>query len=126
MINASTQEVTIIQDRGHPKMVLMPYDMFEKMQAALEDYEDVAESETILKNNPEFFPLEFLQKLDDHPDQKIKLWRGYRQMSATSLAKTTGISEAYLSQIEHGHRKGSVTTLKKIAAALNLDLDDIL
>ena len=45
--------------------------------------------------------------------------------SIESPCERAGIGVGYLSQIETGERKGTVDTLKKIAAALDVDLDDL-
>ena len=39
------------------------------------------------------------------------------------LAERVGLSRPAISQLEHGHRSGSVHTLKKLAKALSVDLD---
>ena len=41
------------------------------------------------------------------------------------LAERAGIATGYLSQIENGERKGTVATLKKLAAALQVEIDDL-
>ena len=46
-------------------------------------------------------------------------------MSAKDLAAKTGLSPAYISQIETGDRDGSFETMKKIAQALSVSLDDL-
>ena len=46
-------------------------------------------------------------------------------MSAKALADAASISAPYLSEIETGKKEGKVSVLKRIAAALNVDLDDL-
>ena len=41
-------------------------------------------------------------------------------------AAHAGISQAFLSEIENGQKPGTAATLKKIAAALRLTVDDLL
>jgi transcriptional regulator with XRE-family HTH domain len=53
------------------------------------------------------------------------VWREHRGQSLRQLAERAGIGVGYLSQIENGERKGTAETLKKIAAALDVDLDDL-
>ena len=55
----------------------------------------------------------------------VRVWREHRGHSLRQLAERAGIGIGYLSQIENGERKGTVETLKKIAAALDVDLDDL-
>jgi DNA-binding Xre family transcriptional regulator len=58
-------------------------------------------------------------------ENPVRVWREHRGHSLRQLAERAGIGIGYLSQIENGGRKGTVTTLKKIAAALDVDLDDL-
>ena len=58
-------------------------------------------------------------------ENPIRIWREHRGHSLRQLAERAGVGIGYLSQIENGERKGTVGTLKKIAAALDVDLDDL-
>ena len=58
-------------------------------------------------------------------ENPVRVWREHRGRSLRRLAARAGIGVGYLSQIENGQRKGTVETLKKIAAALDIDLDDL-
>ena len=69
-------------------------------------------------------PIELVDRLlaGENP---VKAWREHRSLSQRALAERTGLNFAYLSQIETGARKGSVATMKKLARALHVDLDDL-
>lgn len=58
-------------------------------------------------------------------ENPVRVWREHRGCSLRRLAERARIGVGYLSQIENGERKGTVATLKKIAAALDIDLDDL-
>ena len=58
-------------------------------------------------------------------ENPVKVWRGHRGLSQRVLAERTGLSFTYLSQIENNVRKGSMATMKKLAAALGVDIDDL-
>ena len=58
-------------------------------------------------------------------ENPIRVWREHRGHSLRQLAERAGIGIGCLSQIENGERKGTVETLKKIAAALDVELDDL-
>ena len=58
-------------------------------------------------------------------ENPVRVWREHRGRSLRQLAARAGIGAGYLSQIENGQRKGTVETLTKIAAALDIDLDDL-
>jgi DNA-binding Xre family transcriptional regulator len=58
-------------------------------------------------------------------ENPVRVWREHRGHSLRQLAERAGVGIGYLSQIENGERKGTVGTLKKIAAALDVDFDDL-
>jgi transcriptional regulator with XRE-family HTH domain len=47
-------------------------------------------------------------------------------LTQQALADQAEISTSYLSQIESGKRTGTTAVLGRLAAALNLDIDDLL
>ena len=95
-----------------------------------DDYEDLIdgiEAEKILarvRAGEETWPAELVYELWE-TDSRIRTYRNYRKMSVSDLAAAAGISQPYLSEIESGKKTGSVEVLKRIAAALKVDLDDI-
>jgi hypothetical protein len=58
-------------------------------------------------------------------ENPIRVWREFRSLSLADLAGKTALSKGFLSDIENGKRTGTVDTLKSIAAALGVDLDDV-
>jgi len=58
-------------------------------------------------------------------ENPITVWREHRGMTLRALADAAGIDPGYLSQLENRKRVGPVATIKKIATALRLDLDDL-
>ncbi|MFL0693636.1 MAG: helix-turn-helix domain-containing protein [Agrobacterium tumefaciens] len=70
------------------------------------------------------WPAELVYELLE-TDSRIRTYRNYRRMTVSDLAAAAGISQPYLSEIESGKKTGSVDVLKRIAAALKVDLDDI-
>jgi DNA-binding XRE family transcriptional regulator len=95
-----------------------------------DDYEDLIDTiaaERIMARiaaGEETWPLELVMELSE-TDSRIRTFRTYRKLSVSDLAAAAGISQPYLSEIESGKKTGSVEVLKRIAAALKVDLDDI-
>jgi hypothetical protein len=58
-------------------------------------------------------------------ENPITVWREHRGMTLRGLADAAGLDPGYLSQLENRKRAGPVATIKKLAAALKLDLDDL-
>lgn len=55
----------------------------------------------------------------------VRVWREHRGLTVAGLAEKAGITQPYLSQIETGKREGTLATMKKIASALRVKLDDL-
>jgi DNA-binding XRE family transcriptional regulator len=95
--------------------------------AALEEMLEDAAAAAAFHNTrgQESVPAEIIDRLlaGENP---IKIWREYRGLSQRALASGAGLNFAYLSQIETGVRKGTIETMKKLAQALNVDLDDLI
>lgn len=72
----------------------------------------------------ELVPFELVKSIADgeHP---VRVWREYRGMKAGELAAASGLAASYLSDIENGKKPGSVKAMKRIAAALNVTVDDL-
>lgn len=56
----------------------------------------------------------------------LAFWRRKRDLTQAALADAAGISQAFLSEIESGQKPGTAATLKKIADALRLTVDDLI
>jgi DNA-binding XRE family transcriptional regulator len=69
-------------------------------------------------------PVAFVERLFAG-ESPVRVWREFRGLSTTVLAKRADVSQPYLSEIENGVKPGSVAALKKLAAALRVDLDDL-
>ena len=72
----------------------------------------------------EIVPAPIAHRLIDG-ENPVRVWREHRGLSGRALAQAAGISAAYLSQIERGARKPSVSVLRRLAQALGVTLDDI-
>ena len=92
------------------------------LQELIEDA--VAAAAYARTRHQEFVPAAFVDRLLAG-ETPVKLWREHRGLSLTALAEKAEIGKGYLSQIESGSRKGTVQTLRKLAAALEGDLDDL-
>lgn len=87
--------------------------------------EKAAYEELVGRDTDETFPSEFVDKLFDS-ENKIGVWREYRGMTMTELAKAVGVSQSYISDIENDKKDGSVKVIKAIADALDADIELII
>lgn len=70
-------------------------------------------------------PLAVMDRLldGDHP---LKVFRSHRGLTQKELAARTGLNATYLSQIETRKRGGSTRVYRLLAAALNVDIGDLI
>ena len=89
-----------------------------------EEAEDTAAYDAAKERAEESLPLAIVDRLIDGANP-IKVFREYRGLTQRKLAAEIATTPAYLSQIETGRRQGSLKLLHRLAAALEVDLDDL-
>jgi len=115
--------VSFIEDSHGKKAVILALKDYQKIQNQLEELEDI-KSYIQHKEHPEdTLPFELVQNLLDSKSSKVKLFRQYRGLTISELAKSADITESYLSQIENSRRKGTVDLYKKLANILDIDME---
>ena len=112
---------------GKPAFAVIPWSDYESLVGADADaiLSDEELHDLAIAADEESFPMEVVDRLlaGENP---IAVFRRHRGMRQRHLAEAVGINPVYLSQIERGKRNGSTRTLAAIAAALRVDLDDLL
>lgn len=76
------------------------------------------------KKNAEL-PQEVLNQIALGQETPIKILRKHRKMTQHDLAKESGLSRPYLTEIETGRKDGSIRALKSIAKALQVSIESI-
>ena len=123
-----TMNAQIITTPGGERMVIVPEADYLAMVEALETAGDIAAvnlfNARLKSGEEELLPSAMVDALVDG-ENPIRVWREHRGLSVKELAGSAAITPAYLSQIEAGKRAGTVETLRKIALALKITLDDL-
>jgi DNA-binding XRE family transcriptional regulator len=121
-------KVQIIEKNGRPEWAVIPYPEYERLVALAEDQADVraydqAKAE-LASGEDELVPAEVVARLSagEHP---LRVWREHRGLTQEALATAAGVGKSYVSQIESGRKTGTLDTLRRLAAALGVDLDDL-
>ena len=117
----------ILEHDGQPAFVILPYDEYLAIQEKLEDLDDVEAYRkarvALERGDDELLPHEMVERLlNENP---VRVWREHRGLKQKELAARVSVTTSMLSQIESGNKQGSLETLKQIAAALRVDLDDL-
>lgn len=111
------------------EMVILSRIEYEKLIASAEMMQDVAAYDRFKKRlgagEEELLPAEMVNRILDG-ENPVRVWREHRELSTKALAEAAGLASAYISQIETGKREGTIETMRKIAVALNITMDDLL
>jgi len=120
--------VQTIERAGKPEYVVIAWEDYQTLLEAAEDAMDRAAIDSFklrrAAGEEEWVPADTANRILDG-ESPVKVWREYRGMTQEALAERAGISKAYLCQIETGKRIGAVKTLRAIAVALGVAVEDL-
>ncbi len=71
-----------------------------------------------------FLPADRVRRILDGASP-LRVYREHRGLTLQALADRIGVGKSYLSQIETGKKTGSLEVIRACAAALDVDLDDL-
>lgn len=125
-----SEAVQIIERDGKPEYAVVPIDTYERLVASAEKAEDIRTFDRAMveleRGEDEVVPEAVAQRLlagDEHP---MRVWREHRGLTQDSLATAAGVGKSYISQLEAGSKSGSVDAMRRIAAILEVDIEDLL
>ena len=108
--------------------VTIPKDEYLRLKSIEEDMSDLRSATEILERikagTEELIPSNVVDQLLNG-DAPLTVWREYRGLSQSELARQSGVNRIQIIDIESGRKTGSVATLKKLATALRVDIDDL-
>jgi len=107
---------------------ILPMNTLKKLMYDAEMLADVAAYHTakarLANCEDELIPLEMTERRLAG-ESTVKIWREYRGLTQEKLAKASKVSRSMIAAIEAKHKTGGITTLKRLAAALKVDLDEL-
>ena len=92
--------VQYLEKNGVPEYAVIPVDVYRQLLEQAEDAEDIRAADKAMR------------EIENGEDEIIP-------------AEKAGVGKSYISQIETGRREGSVSVYRKIAKALQIDIDDL-
>jgi mRNA interferase RelE/StbE len=113
--------------------------MGEMITILLEDYRRLCAAETELADlraydraiaaldagEDELVPADYAKRLIGG-ESPLRVWRELRGLTQAALARSSGVGRVQIVNIEQGLRGGSVATMKKLADALGVAIDDLI
>ena len=108
--------------------VTIPKAEYRRLCGVEEDLADIqaalAVQARIDAGTEEFVPEAVADRLIDG-EPPLRVWREHRGLSQSALARAADASRIQIVDIEAGRRTGSAHTLRRLADALGIGLDDI-
>ena len=110
------------------EMISIPLEEYRSLQAAAEDLADLQAYDRAMaqlaKGDEELLPAEFVKRMVSG-ESPLRVWREFRGLTQTALAEISNVNRIQIADIEAGRKTGSIETVKKLAGALNITLDDL-
>ena len=110
------------------EMITIPLDDYKRMQAAVEDLADLQAHDRVMADlaagREERVPAEYVRRMIAG-ESPLRVWREMRGLTQSALARGSGVNRVQIADIEAGRKNGSVETLRKLAEALGVAVDDL-
>lgn len=110
------------------EMVTIPREEYDRLQAAAEDLADLQSYDrakaALAAGEEELVPSDFVNRLLNG-ENALRVYRDLRGLTQAALAEKAGVNRVTVAEVETGRKQGSVTTLRALASALDVTLDDL-
>ena len=110
------------------EMVTIPREEYERLVALVEDAEDGAAvlrfRARLAAGEEELAPAAVVDRLLAG-ESPVRVWREHRGLTQSGLGRASGVHRVVIADIEAGRKGGSVRSLKALAAALGVGIDDL-
>ncbi|MEI4264019.1 helix-turn-helix transcriptional regulator [Roseovarius sp. D0-M9] len=90
----------------------------------VKDAQDNASVDAYLKEPESGMALDLVKRMVNG-ESPLAIHREWRGFSAAELARQSGVNRVQLLDIEARRKSGSIATMKKLAEALDVSIDDI-
>jgi len=108
--------------------VTIPRAEYDRLRAAAEDLADLQAYDraksALASGEDELIPADDLGRLLKG-ESPVRVFRDLRGMTQAALAERAGVHRVTVAEIETGRKQGSVETLRRLATALGITLDDL-
>ncbi|MGA8298909.1 MAG: helix-turn-helix domain-containing protein [Terriglobales bacterium] len=122
-----TMPIETITRKGK-EYVVIPAKALQKLMEDSEMLADVkaydAAKRRLENSEDELIPLAMVER-QMRGEPALRLWREHRQLTQEELAKKARVSRALIAAIETKRKSGSVSTWKRLGAALNVSWDQL-
>jgi DNA-binding XRE family transcriptional regulator len=110
------------------ELVTIPRAEYDRLHAAAEDLADLQSHDRAMAQlaagEDELIPAAFANRLLDG-ESPLRVYRDLRGLTQSALAEKARVNRVTVAEIETGRKRGSISTLRALATALNVTLDDL-
>ncbi|MCB9943466.1 MAG: helix-turn-helix transcriptional regulator [Geminicoccaceae bacterium] len=110
------------------EMVTITREEYDRLHAAAEDLADLRAydraKDALAAGEDELIPESYANRLLDG-ESPLRVYRDLRGMTQAVLAKQASVNRVTVAEIETGRKRGSIATLRRLATALDVSLDDL-
>lgn len=108
--------------------VTTPKAEYDRLRALEEDFADIqtalAVAARLATGEEELIPAAVVDRLLGG-EPPLRVWREFRNLTQSDLARASGVNRVQIVDIEADRNSGSVRTLRKLADALGVTVDDL-
>ena len=106
------------------EMVTITREEYDRLREAAEDLADLQVYDAAMADRSEGMPAELVRRMVEG-EAPLRVFRDWRGLTQAQLSEASGVNRVQIANIEAGTRTGSVETLKRLAAALGVGVDDL-
>ncbi|MBR9763964.1 MAG: helix-turn-helix transcriptional regulator [Rhodobacteraceae bacterium] len=107
------------------EMVTISRAEYDRLRQAAEDLSDLQAYDRAVEAGGESVPAEYVNRILNG-ENPVRVYRDWRGLTAAALAEASGVNRVQITQLETGKRGGTVETMKKLAEALSVAVDDLI
>lgn len=109
--------------------VTIPRAEYDRLLSIAEDVADDAAFDRavarLARGEDEAVPAQFANRIIDG-ESPLRVYREYRGLTQAALSEASGVNRVQIADMEAGRKSGSVTTVRKLAAALKVTVEDLI
>lgn len=110
------------------EMVTITRKEYEQLRSAAEDLADLQTYDrvtaAVTAGEEELIPAAFVTRLLDG-ENPVRVFRDLRGLTQAALAERANLNRVAVAEIETGRKNGSIATVKSLAVALGVTVDDL-
>ncbi|PEQ10604.1 transcriptional regulator [Novosphingobium sp. PC22D] len=111
------------------EMISISLEEYRSLKGAAEELADLQAYDRavaqLANGNEELLPAEFVKRMLSG-GSPLRVWREFRGLTQTALAEASSVNRVQIVDIESGRKSGSIETVKKLADALGITLDELI